>query len=66
MRALLLAATLAILVASPTAAARPPDVAATEIDLTWMNSCPGPWGHEERTTVGPVTIVQYVCDDGGA
>lgn len=41
-----------------------PELATTEIDLRWMTSCPGPWGHEERTDVGPVVIVTYECDDG--
>lgn len=43
-----------------------PEPARGEIDLRWMTNCPGPWGHEERTTVGPVVIVTYACDDGGA
>lgn len=53
---------------APTAVARPIgplDVQVGEIDLRWMTACLGPWGHEERTTVGPVTIVRYVCDDPG-
>lgn len=42
-----------------------PETTVTEIDLRWMTACPGPWGHEERTDVGPIVIVTYVCDDGG-
>ena len=42
-----------------------PEVAHTEVDLRWLNNCPGPWGHDQYTTVGPVTIVTYECDDGG-
>lgn len=63
MHALPLALVLAaLLVATPTALAVPgPELG--EVDLTWMNSCPGPWGHEERTRVGPVTIVTDECDD---
>ena len=60
----LLIATVLVL-AAPGATALRPDVAEVVVDLRWMTACPGPWGHEERTTVGPVTIVQYVCDDGG-
>lgn len=64
MQTLLLAAlALGLLVVAPTAAADPIEA---EVDLTWLNSCPGPWGHEERTTVGPVTVVTYECDDGGS
>lgn len=44
----------------------PDAIAFGEIDLRWLTSCPGPWGHEERTKVGPVTVVTYECDDGGA
>lgn len=62
MRTFLLAS-LALALLSPVAAADHVDLA--EVDLTWLNSCPGPWGHEERTTVGPVTVVTYECDDGG-
>lgn len=43
-----------------------PAVGEVVVDLRWMTACPGPWGHEERTSVGPVTIVTYECDDGGA
>lgn len=57
-------AALALVLAAPSAAADPVEVG--EVDLTWMTSCPGPWGHEERTSVGPVTVVTYECDDGGA
>ena len=63
MRSLLFVALALALAFVPTAAADPVDVG--EVDLTWLNSCPGPWGHEERTTVGPVTVVTYECDDGG-
>jgi hypothetical protein len=63
-RVLLLLATLA-LAATPTAAAEPIEVGGVEVDLTWMTACTGPWGHEERTQVGPVTVVTYECDNGG-
>lgn len=63
MRSLLFVALALALAFVPTAAADPVDVA--EVNLTWLNACPGPWGHEERTAVGPVTVVTYECDDGG-
>lgn len=59
-----LAALVLALACVPTAAADPIEFG--EVDLRWLNSCPGPWGHEERTSVGPVTVVTYECDDGGA
>lgn len=64
MKAIVLVVSLVIMFATPTAAARPV-VGNVEVDLRWMTACPGPWGHEERNTVGPVTIVTYECDDGG-
>lgn len=41
-----------------------PEFAVTVIDLRSLNACPGPWGHDEYTQVGPVVIVTYECDDG--
>lgn len=35
------------------------------VDLRGLNACPGPWGHEETTVVGPIVVVTYECDDGG-
>lgn len=63
MRTVLLAS-LSLALLSPVASADPVEFG--EVDLTWLNACPGPWGHEERTSVGPVTVVTYECDDGGA
>ncbi|HVM45685.1 MAG TPA: hypothetical protein VM582_07090 [Candidatus Thermoplasmatota archaeon] len=56
---------LVILTPLPTAAADDLPVAVGEIvvDLRWTTACPGPWGHEERDRVGPVTVRRYECDD---
>lgn len=65
MRLLPLLAIASTLLLPATAADPLPDATLGEVDLTWLNNCPGPWGHEERTQVGPVTVVTYECDDGG-
>lgn len=70
-----IASLLVLVLLSPLAAAQcphealpapPADVGHVEVDLTWMTACLGGQGHEERSTVGPVTVVTYECDDGGA
>lgn len=59
---------LALVAISQPADARPlpVDTAPIVVDLTWMTACPGPWGHEERDQVGPVTVRRYECDDPNA